>query len=552
MVLSTTPLSNEKKIQYLFEIKCITTIWAILVIVFLPYWSSFFLGNHDFRFMRYGVPIDAGVFEGRFTQFVLPWLLSSGQVLPVWNVFLGFAFYACAIVQALLWLGLPRKFLEVVAVGLVVVLNPYILSQLYYVHQILSIFCWFLCCVYAVIWIDDGVRNKRYLRILWGTIFLFTSLGGYVATFELVLLLCIGKFWLELLQRDKVTFRFFLHYVAMAAIVLAVLAVFVLTIDVMKKEHIISLNMYNVHVLEYAKVMAKIHDMWYRPWMVLLKIFPYDETVFGCCFVVISGLVLVVAVLRKQLLLSAFCFGALVYSSFCLAYLSINDFFECYRVHVYSVPFLIAILFVVVFVCRYKLLKNIALILVGSLIFFFIRIDYFAQKVWMLGNRQDDLYAERIKKDLLPKFQKNKKYRLVTLGGLYGREKFAGDVNNYSMRTYERNRELYRAPMYVTVMFSSGFFLSEAQSPIWGDGMYVGKGVFFGIVPENVEYGKKIDAEIFSRTFGEDKENQLKRLREMKPFPSPKYYFIGDKDIFLMMPKVLDTRDLLFGVIRSQ
>ncbi len=552
MVLGADYLNNKKEAHYLFEIKCIAILWAILVIVFLPYWSSFFLGNHDFRFMRYGIPIDAGVFEGRFTQFVVPWLLSSGQILPIWNIFLGFAFYAWAIVRGLLWLGLPKKSFEVVAIGLVIGLNPYILSQLYYVHQILSIFCWFLFCVYGVIWIDEGLRDKWYWKIFFGAVLLFASLGGYVATLELILVLCIGKFWLDFLKQDKVIVRFFLHYMAMAAAILAVLAIYVFTIDMMKENHIISLNMYNVHVLEYDKVIAKMQDMWYRPWEVLWEVFPYNETIFGWCFVIISSIVFVIAALRKKLLWSALCFCALVYSSFCLAYLSINDFFDAYRVHVYSVPFLIAILLVVVFVFKYKLLKNVAFVLIVSLIFLFTYIDYFAQKVWMLGNRQDDFYAERIKKDLLPKIQKDKKYRLVTLGGLYGREKFAGDINNYSMRTYERNRELYRAPMYVTVMFSSGFFLSEAQSPIWGDGMYVGKGVFFGIVPENVEYGKKIDAEIFSRSFGNDKENQLKVLSEMRPFPSPKYYFIGDKDIFLMLPKVLDTRYLLFGVIKSQ
>ena len=129
MVLGADYLNNKKEAHYLFEIKCIAILWAILVIVFLPYWSSFFLGNHDFRFMRYGIPIDAGVFEGRFTQFVVPWLLSSGQILPIWNIFLGFAFYAWAIVRGLLWLGLPKKSFEVVAIGLVIGLNPYILMS---------------------------------------------------------------------------------------------------------------------------------------------------------------------------------------------------------------------------------------------------------------------------------------------------------------------------------------------------------------------------------------------------------------------------------------
>lgn len=75
-----------------FGLKCAGVVWLILIVVFLIYWSSFFLGNHDFRFMRYGVPLDAGVFEGRFTQFLPSWLLTGGHILPVFNVLLGFAF----------------------------------------------------------------------------------------------------------------------------------------------------------------------------------------------------------------------------------------------------------------------------------------------------------------------------------------------------------------------------------------------------------------------------------------------------------------------------
>lgn len=105
----STTCFNERKCQYRLELKCVALVWAVLVVVFLPYWSSFFLGNHDFRFVRYGIPVDAGFFEGRFTQFVVPWLLSDGQILPAWNVFLGFAFLAGAAVKTASWFGLPKK-----------------------------------------------------------------------------------------------------------------------------------------------------------------------------------------------------------------------------------------------------------------------------------------------------------------------------------------------------------------------------------------------------------------------------------------------------------
>ena len=96
-----------------FELKCAGVVWLILAAVFLTYWSSFFLGNHDFRFMRYGVPLEAGVFEGRFTQFLPSWLLTGGHILPAFNVLLGFAFFALAAVRLAEWYGLSERYRDV-------------------------------------------------------------------------------------------------------------------------------------------------------------------------------------------------------------------------------------------------------------------------------------------------------------------------------------------------------------------------------------------------------------------------------------------------------
>lgn len=107
--------------------------------------------------MRYGVPLEAGVFEGRFTQFLPSWLLTGGHILPAFNVLLGFAFFALAAVRLAEWYGLSERYRDVLPFTLLIVLNPYVLTQLYYVHQILSIFVWHFLCVWGVIWIDRAV-----------------------------------------------------------------------------------------------------------------------------------------------------------------------------------------------------------------------------------------------------------------------------------------------------------------------------------------------------------------------------------------------------------
>ena len=62
--------------------------------------------------------------------------------------------------------------------------------------------------------------------------------------------------------------------------------------------------------------------------------------------------------------------------------------------------------------------------------------------------------------------------------------------------------------------------------------MYLGGGIFYGITPENIMKGKRLDAEIFARTFGLDKEAQLDTLKIMMPYPAADYVLSERKTFF--------------------
>lgn len=551
-----------------FGLKCAGVVWLILAVVFLIYWSSFFLGNHDFRFMRYGVPLDAGVFEGRFTQFLPSWLLTGGHILPVFNVLLGFAFFALAAVRLAEWYGLPERYRDVLPFTLLIVLNPYVLTQLYYVHQILSIFVWHFLCVWGVIWIDravlaaeDGKKEAECAAVAGkkaagyaaaGISALFVSLGGYTAALELVLTICTGKFWLDVLWAEKSVKAILGHYVKLGAAVMAALLCYAAVIWEMKRQNLIYLGMYNVQTLPLWEVPERFLQRWHKPWEILYSVFPYESPLAGYGFLLLAAAALAASRGRRKFLWGAFCLIVSVYLAFFLAFIAPHDFFDTFRVHFFSVPYLIAVLLAVAVTCGGRGCRNMALAAAAVLVCVYAGTDFYAQKIWLLGNRQDEMYVERIKQDLLPRLEPGKKYRLATLGGLYGRKKFAGMHDEYSLRTYERDRELFRAPLYVSVMFSSGFFLAEPGSPIWGDAMYLGGGIFYGITPENIAEGKRLDAEIFAKSFGTDMEAQLAALKIMEPYPAADYCFVGEKDIFLMMPQVRYDRETLIGIIQEE
>ena len=537
----------EKDFQ--FWLKSAGWVWLALFVVFSCYWSSFFLGNHDFRFVRYGVPVDSGVWEGRFMQFVLPKLLVDGHILPVLNVFLGFAFLALGVVLLARWFGLAEKYREVLPFALLIVLNPYILTQLYYVHQILPILFWHLLCVLGVIWMDKAAGERRPGLAAAGVLALGAAMGGYAASLELVLTIIAGKFWLDVLRAKKNVTALLLHYIKFGMIVLAALLCYAAVIEGIKSYGLISLWMYNVQTLTFESVLDKFWGNWHRPWVILCSVFPFEKWVVGCGFSLLAVTALAVSWKCRKLLWGVLCLTVSVYLAFILAFLSPYDFFEKFRVHFFSVPYLLAVLFAVVFSCGTRGSRNTAFATAIVLICLYIGTNFYAQKIWLLGNKQDDLYVERIKHDFLPRLVPGRKYRLATLGGLYGREKFAGVNNIYFLRTYDRDQELFRFPMYFNVIFSSGFFLSEADNPIWGDAGYTGAKIFYSTAV--VADDEKFEAEIFVKDFGADKDAQLWALRIMRPYPATDYCFVGEKDIFLMMPQVRYDKEVLIGNVQE-
>ena len=307
--------------------------------------------------------------------------------------------------------------------------------------------------------------------------------------------------------------------------------------------------MYNVQTLTFESVLDKFWGNWQRPWVILCSVFPFEKWVVGCGFLLLAVTALAVSWKCRKLLWGVLCLTVSVYLAFILAFLSPYDFFEKFRVHFFSVPYLLAVLFAVVFSCGTRGSRNTAFATAIVLIYIYIGTNFYAQKIWLLGNKQDDLYVERIKHDFLPRLVPGRKYRLATLGGLYGREKFTGVNNIYFLRTYDRDQELFRFPMYFNVIFSSGFFLSEADNPIWGDALFINGRVFYGTTSELIPSEKDLSARAFAYSPAKDLDARLRALHSMEALSPAKCFFVGEKDIFLMLPEMQQERNSLMRYI---
>ena len=84
---------------------------------------------------------------------------------------------------------------------------------------------------------DEGKKTAGYAAA--GMSALFVSLGGYTAALELVLTICAGKFWLDILRAEKNVKAIFRHYLKLGAGVMAALLCYAAVIWEMKRRNLI-------------------------------------------------------------------------------------------------------------------------------------------------------------------------------------------------------------------------------------------------------------------------------------------------------------------------
>lgn len=123
-------------------IKLFWLVFAALNLVFLYYQVTFFIGNHDWDWVKGTTQVlrwDTGLFEGRYGKFILNSALFGGQVFPLLNTWLAFALLAAgtALLPAYWRLTVTSAQL---AAALLPALAPFILGWLYFPINILGNF----------------------------------------------------------------------------------------------------------------------------------------------------------------------------------------------------------------------------------------------------------------------------------------------------------------------------------------------------------------------------------------------------------------------------
>ena len=152
--------------------------FAALNLIFLFHGAHFLFGDHDWKYLKPGLSLDAGLFEGRFAQFLPINILSGGDILPIINNILGFTGFSLGVALLARYWRLPRQKSAWLLFALFTTVTPYILSFMYFAFLIIPVLGW-SAFVLGSLLISEKEMRFSPIRSLSAIALATLALGGY-------------------------------------------------------------------------------------------------------------------------------------------------------------------------------------------------------------------------------------------------------------------------------------------------------------------------------------------------------------------------------------
>ena len=152
--------------------------FAALNLIFLFHGAHFLFGDHDWKYLKPGLSLDAGLFEGRFAQFLPINILSGGDILPIINNILGFTGFSLGVALLARYWRLPRQKSAWLLFALFTAVTPYILSFMYFAFLIIPVLGW-SAFVLSSLLISEKETRFSPIRSLSAIALATLALGGY-------------------------------------------------------------------------------------------------------------------------------------------------------------------------------------------------------------------------------------------------------------------------------------------------------------------------------------------------------------------------------------
>lgn len=441
------------------DLKSLLISFILTNFCFLYHSLNFMWGNHDVEYMKHSLQLSSGFFEGRFSQFILPTLLTNGHILPIITNLLGLTFLILGLWLLAIYWKLPKSTLNYSIFITFFATLPYTLSWFYFTFITLSCLAWVFFAILGLYLssLIKSASNKPILTL--SSVFCFyLILGGYPPVINTVATCFIGKIILSYIIEEKDLKTIFSKYIYTVLNILLAIIAFKLTIICINPDKV-----YNLELTPLSDMPQKFISTIGYSFKQFILSQPFMEKgykilLLTMVLVSFTGLLIKSTKNLKKYLIAALLIFTFIWATSLTTFLVIPPTQYISRIDFYGVAFVYAFALFLLLSFSSPLSKSLALIYMLILLPFNILNDYRALKVWQQGfdaeiKILDDIVA-RIEEH--PAFNPQQKYRFYP----------AGDISlrpNYYTKKYEQYEPFLLTLPYLATWQSSN--LLELYSP---------------------------------------------------------------------------------------
>ena len=469
-------------------------------------------GDHDWRYLKHDVPLNSGLFEARFSQFLLINAISFGKILPIINNFLGFIGFSLGISLLARYWEIPHTKKSYIIFGLFTAITPYILSFMYFAFLVIPCLSWNAFIIGALL-ISSKEQNFSISKTFFASILFMLALGGYPPVINLYLTALCTKLFLDSYFKKLSLKKLITHHrYSIINFILGVI-LYKLCLIYFTKTGAINPHYYNLQTIPFNQYLDKfilISKDLVKQFIVTLPFIelPYKLITLSLTIITLITLIINTITSRQFSFLSFILFIAIFYSGLTTLFLStsIKETEFSPRIDFFGLLYIYSSMLCISLRTNQKLTQNLTFLCCILSIFFNINTLLNAQKVWKLGFDTELNIYKRIKKryEKSPIFNQYRKYIIVQGGSPSFRGK-------YYTTPYTHSSDDLLDISYVPGL-NSGVMLNYYTSP---------------------EYA---DTTSYSYTFQPNQE-ALDYLKKASPWPSINSIYVGSYYIMLILDK---------------
>ncbi|MBR5598953.1 MAG: glucosyltransferase domain-containing protein [Alphaproteobacteria bacterium] len=387
---------------------------------FLYHTLNFMWGNHDVKFIKEELLLSSGLFEGRFTQFILYRLLTNGQILPVLNNLIGFSFLIIAMYVLSKYWNIPQTKLNLIIFTTFFITQPYTLSWLYFTFITISCMAWAFFAILGL-YLSSLIKNhphKLLLSII-SIICFYLPLGGYPPIINTFFVCLSAKMTLDVIFYQKNIKDLFATYKYTIINILISAILFKLTLYFVPSDEV-----YNLETTPIQDLPNKFFSTLKISFNQFFVSVPFMEKGYKITLAIMSFISIFGAIITstdtKKRLLSIVLICATIWFTSLTTFLVVPPTEYVSRIDFYGYGFLYAFFLSLLLSLKPKIFESIGILFGLILIYLNILNNYHALYVWQEGFKHETKILENIytRIELHPNFNPEKKYRIFQVGDI--------------------------------------------------------------------------------------------------------------------------------------